>query len=89
MVLLAVEASDGFNRKVCVVCTNIRHLTQVVLVCFCCNCLQFSLMYVRVLYAGLLLKKQGKCPKPMYTHYIFLPDSIAALLLQHFSDQIC
>lgn len=38
---------------------------------------------------GLLLKKQGKYPKPMYMHYVFLPDSIInALLLQHFSDQV-
>lgn len=25
--LLVVEASDGFNRKECVVCTSMRHLT--------------------------------------------------------------
>lgn len=37
-----------------------------------------------------VLKQQKKSAlsKGIYLHYIFLPDSVSNLLLQHFSDQI-
>lgn len=72
--LLAVEASDGFNRKECVVCTNMTaHMA-----CTCMFVVQLPSVLSDVCgLAGLLLKKWGKYPTPMYVHYIFLPDSIS------------
>lgn len=69
--LLAVEASDGFNRK------EYQYETSYI-ASTCTFLLQLSSVHSHVCGpADLLLKKQGKCPKPMYMHCVFLPDSVS------------
>lgn len=72
--LLTVETSDGFNRKECVLCTNMTSY----IAWTCVFLVQLPSVLSDVCDpARLFLKKQGKHPKLRYLHYIFLPDSVS------------